>query len=328
MRPGDFIGQSTAILAMRKLLGRVARSPARAVLVYGETGTGKGLVAQNIHAGSDRAARPFIDVNCAAIPGDLFDQEMFGPEKSTLTSAILRSNGLISAARGGTLFLDEIPELDRRAQTRLLGLLERRRARRTGAAADIEVDIRFICATNRILFQEVRNGRFRDDLYFRLQVVSINIPPLRERGEDCLLLSEYFIRKFNRRYGRSLKGWEPRIGEIFSTYRWPGNVRELENLLERIFVLEQADEIRVAHIPPRIMRELEAGAPATPAAITPGALPAVPEGGSFHQATDAFQARLIRAALAQHRGSLWQAAAALGLSRHALRYQMTKLRLR
>ncbi len=328
MRPDEFIGQSAAILRMRKLLGRVARSPARAVLIYGETGTGKGLVAQHIHAGSARAARPFIDVNCASIPGDLFDQELFGPEKSTLTSAILRANGLINAARGGTLFLDEIPELDHRAQTRLLGLLERRRARRTGAIADIEVDIRFVCATNRILFQEVKNGRFRDDLYFRLQVVAINIPPLRERGEDCLLLSEYFIRRFNRRYGRNFRGWEPRVGEIFGTYRWPGNVRELENLLERIFVLEETDKIRVAHIPPRIMRELEVGAPVAAPAIAPAIATATDAGKSFRQATDAFQAAMIRAALVRHHGSLARAATSLGLSRHALRYQMTKLRMR
>lgn len=268
MPPREFVGESAAITEVRKLMRRVARSKALAVLVYGETGTGKGLVAEKLHEQSSRARKPFIDVNCASIPGDLFDQELFGQEKGTLTSAILRNNGLINAANGGTLFLDEIPELNHRAQTKLLGLLDRQRFRRTGSVSDVEVDVRFICATNRILFQEVKDGKFRDDLYFRLQVVSINIPPLRDRGDDCLILTEYFIKKFNQRYGRSIKGWEPAIAEIFRAFHWPGNVRELENLLERIFVLEDEDQIRVEHIPRRIMREVEAGGPATDAAAT------------------------------------------------------------
>lgn len=303
---------------------RVARSKALAVLVYGETGTGKGLVAEKLHEQSSRARKPFIDVNCASIPGDLFDQELFGQEKGTLTSAILRNNGLINAANGGTLFLDEIPELNHRAQTKLLGLLDRQRFRRTGSVSDVEVDVRFICATNRILFQEVKDGKFRDDLYFRLQVVSINIPPLRDRGDDCLILTEYFIKKFNQRYGRSIKGWEPAIAEIFRAFHWPGNVRELENLLERIFVLEDEDQIRVEHIPRRIMREVEAGGPATDAAATAE----LAQGKSFQDSTNEFQVRVIRNAIESNHGKLTDAAETLGLSRHALRHQMTKLKMR
>jgi transcriptional regulator with PAS, ATPase and Fis domain len=324
MPPREFVGESAAITEVRKLMRRVARSKALAVLIYGETGTGKGLVAEKVHEQSSRARKPFIDVNCASIPGDLFDQELFGQEKGTLTSAILRNNGLINAANGGTLFLDEIPELNHRAQTKLLGLLDRQRFRRIGSVSDVEVDVRFICATNRILFQEVKDGKFRDDLYFRLQVVSINIPPLRDRGDDCLILTEHFIEKFNRRYGRSVKGWEPAIAEIFRAFHWPGNVRELENLLERIFVLEDEDQIRVEHIPRRIMREVEAGGSATDAATSAE----LALGKSFQDSTNEFQIRVIRNAIENSHGKLTDAADSLGLSRHALRHQMTKLKMR
>ena len=324
MASREFVGESAAIGEVRKLMRRVARSKALAVLIYGETGTGKGLVAEKVHEQSSRARKPFIDVNCASIPGDLFDQELFGQEKGTITSAILRNNGLINAANGGTLFLDEIPELNHRAQTKLLGLLDRQRFRRTGSVSDVEVDVRFICATNRILFQEVNDGNFRNDLYFRLQVVSINIPPLRDRGDDCLILTEHFIKKFNIRYGRSIKGWEPAIADIFRNFHWPGNVRELENLLERIFVLEDEDQIRVKHIPPRIMREVEAGGAATKAVASADQS----QGKSFLDSTNEFQIRMITNAIEGSNGKLADAAETLGLSRHALRHQMTKLKMR
>ncbi len=319
----EFVGESPAIDEVRKLMRRVARSRALAVLIYGETGTGKGLVAEKVHEQSSRARKPFIDVNCASIPGDLFDQELFGQEKGAFTSAILRNNGLINAANGGTLFLDEIPELNHRAQTKLLGLLDRQRFRRTGSVNDVEVDVRFICATNRILFQEVKDGKFRNDLYFRLQVVAINIPPLRERGDDCLVLTEHFIKKFNRRYDRTVKGWEPEIAEIFRGFYWPGNVRELENLLERIFVLESDERILVKHIPPRIMRELEEGSGA-PKVVADGNF----EYKSFQDATSEFQISIIQNALTRNNGKLTTAAESLGLSRHALRHQMNKLHMR
>lgn len=324
MYPREFVGESSAITEVRKLMRRVAGSKALAVLIYGETGTGKGLVAEKLHEQSSRTRKPFIDVNCASIPGDLFDQELFGQEKGTLTSAILRNNGLINAAKGGTLFLDEIPELNHRAQTKLLGLLDRQRFRRTGSVSDVEVDVRFICATNRILFQEVKDGKFRDDLYFRLQVVSINIPPLRDRGDDCLILTEYFIKKFNQRYGRTVKDWEPAVAEIFRAFHWPGNVRELENLLERIFVLEDDDQIRVEHIPPRIMREVEDGGSST----GPSGPLANWKGKSFQDSTNDFQTQIIQCAIESNHGKLSEAAASLGLSRHALRHQMKKLKMR
>lgn len=326
MTPRELIGESQPIQELRKLIKRVARSQANAVLVYGETGSGKCLVAQEIHKQSDRVRKPFVDVNCGSIPADLFDQEMFGQDKGALAGVLLRKNGLISAAKGGTLFLDEIRALNHMAQTKLLGLLDRKSFRRIGAVNDVEVDVRFVCATNQILFQEVRNGRFRDDLYYRLQVVSLNLPPLRERGEDCLVLAEYFIRRFNERYNRVIKGWEQEVTDVFLQYQWPGNVRELENLLERIYVLETDDIIKIGHIPPRIMREIVVGHSTD--AINGQTADSVTTELPFQQATEHFQRTLIRRALDQADGKKAGAARALGLSRHALRHQMSKLGMR
>lgn len=326
MEPREFVGESQPIKELRTLITRVARSKASAVLIYGETGSGKGLVAQELHKQSHRARKPFVDVNCGSIPADLFDQELFGQEKGTLAGALLRKNGLINAANGGTLFLDEIRELNHMAQTKLLGLLDRKSFRRLGAVNDVEVDVRFVCATNQILFQDVKNGRFRDDLYYRLQVVPVNLPPLRERGEDCLVLTEYFIRRFNDRYNRIIRGWETAVAEVFLTYDWPGNVRELENLLERIFVLETDDIIKTKHIPPRIMREVEVGGAGSNGHGTGG--DAGISGLPFQEATESFQKNLIRQSLDRAKGKKSAAADALGLTRHALRHQMNKLGMR
>lgn len=326
MSPREFVGESQPISELRRLIARVAQSKATAVLIYGETGSGKGLVAQELHKRSVRARKPFIDVNCGSIPADLFDQELFGQEVGALAGVLMRKNGLINAAKGGTLFFDEIRELSHMAQTKLLGLLDRKSFRRIGAVNDVEVDVRFICATNRILFQEVKDGRFRDDLYYRLQVVAINLPPLRDRGEDCLVLTEYFIRRFNERYNRAIRGWDTDVADVFLNYHWPGNVRELENLLERIFVLEADDVIKTKHIPPRIMREVEVGQPTLSGEVN-GAV-GVALGLPFQEATATYQKELIRQALDQAQGKKAEAADALGLSRHALRHQMSKLGMR
>lgn len=321
---GELIGEHPSIVETRRLIARVARSSTRTVLIYGETGTGKGLAARMLHEQSARAGGEFIDVNCAAIPASLMESELFGYDKGAFTGALAKKTGLIEAANGGTMFLDEIRELDPVLQAKLLSLLDTQRFRRVGSVRAIEVDVRFIAATNRILFGEVKKGLFRDDLYYRLQVVAINMPPLRERGDDVLVLTEHFIRKFNSRHGRVIRGLEPAVVEMFRAHAWPGNVRELSNLLERIFILEDDDTIRVAHIPPRIVREVEAGRTASPEAA-PAAQPE-PELG-FAEATDAFQRELIRRALARSDGSRSRAARLLGLSRHALRHQMIKLGL-
>ncbi|HEX9857552.1 MAG TPA: sigma 54-interacting transcriptional regulator [Paracoccaceae bacterium] len=315
------VGNHASIQSLRRLIERVAKSPARTVLIYGETGTGKGLVARMIHQASARAAREFVDINCAAIPASLLESELFGHEKGAFTGAVERKVGLIETANNGSVFLDEIRELDPPLQAKLLSLLDTQQFRRVGAVKLTTVDVRFIAATNKVLLSEVKAGKFREDLYYRLQVVALNLPALRERGDDLLILTQHFINKFNLVYERSIRGLAPETEVIFRRYPWPGNVRELENLLERIFILEEEDLILPSHLPDRILRAVHAGAAA------PRALPEALPDGSFRDATEAFQRRLIERALSQSDANLQQAATLLGLSRHALRHQMIKLGL-
>lgn len=322
----DLVGDAPAIHALRRLIDKVARSPTRTVLIYGETGTGKGLVARMIHQASARAAREFVDINCAALPASLLESELFGHEKGAFTGAIDRKLGLVEAANMGSVFLDEIREMDPPLQAKLLSLLDTQQFRRVGAVKPVKVDVRFIAATNKVLLSEVSSGRFREDLYYRLQVVALNLPALRDRGADVLILARHFIEKFNRAYGRAIKGLAPETEDIFLRYAWPGNVRELENLLERIFILEEDDTILPAHLPDRILRSVARGGQSAPPALPADADPGLPPGG-YHALTDDFQRRLIERALQQSAGNLAEAAQALDLSRHALRHQMIKLGL-
>jgi transcriptional regulator with PAS, ATPase and Fis domain len=323
--PGQLIGDHPSIEETRRLIAKVARSPARGVLIYGETGTGKGLVARMVHHLSSGAQGEFVDVNCAAIPANLLESELFGHERGAFTGAAAKKTGLIEVANGGTMFLDEIREMDLTLQAKLLTLLDTQQLRRLGATRPIDVDVRFVAATNKILFAEVKAGKFREDLYYRLQVVAINIPPLRERGDDVLVLTDYFLKSLGARYDRVVKGLEPAVTDLFKRYSWPGNVRELENLLERIFILEEEDRVLVRHVPPRILREVN-GERVTPPVI--GVATREVESLPFHEATAGFQRRLIEQALARAGGNPRLAAKALGLSRHALRHQMGKLGLR
>ncbi len=323
----ELIGDSARMNETKRLIERVAASPTRTVLIYGETGTGKGLAAQLLHYLSSRAAHEFVDVNCAAIPSNRLESEWFGHEKGAFTGAITKKTGLIEVANGGTVFLDEIREMALGLQAKLLSLLDTQHFRRVGAIRSIEADVRFIAATNQILFGEVHKGEFREDLYYRLQVVAINIPPLRERGDDIFILADHFIRVLGVRYQRDIRGMERRVEEIFRSYSWPGNVRELENLLERIFVLEDEDQILVRHIPDRIMREVEGRNPPAVHRLT-GEGTAAFSSLPFHEATAAFQRQLIIDALDESDGGLLATARTLGLSRHALRHQMQKLAIR
>lgn len=320
----ELVGNSPGILALRRLIDKVAKSPARTVLIYGETGTGKGLVARMIHRASARADREFMDINCAAIPASLMESELFGHEKGAFTGAVERKLGLVEAANHGTIFLDEIREMDLTLQAKLLSVLDTQLFRRVGAVRTTAVDVRFIAATNKVLLSEVASGRFREDLYYRLQVVALNIPALRDRAADILTLTDHFIARFNALYNRQVRGLAPETARIFTAYPWPGNVRELENLLERIFILEEEDEIVPRHLPDRILRTVRAGLDVVPPAAQQ--MPEVDAG--FHAQTEAFQRRLIEAALARGQGSLQTAADALKLSRHALRHQLIKLGFR
>lgn len=316
----ELVGTSPAIESLRQLVTKIGRSPTRTVLIYGETGTGKGLVARMIHQVSSRAARDFVDINCAALPTTLLESELFGHEKGAFTGAIDRKLGLVEAANQGTVFLDEIREMDLTLQAKLLTLLDTQQFRRVGAVKPVKVDVRFIAATNKVLLSEVTSGRFREDLYYRLQVVAVNLPALRDRGEDMLTLARHFIARFNRAYGRSVRGLSVETEDILRRYPWPGNVRELENLLERIFILEDENEILPRHLPDRILRTVS-GAQAQPTA------PQGDDPADYHAATEAFQRELISRAMSAADGNPQEAARRLGLSRHALRHQMIKLGL-
>lgn len=309
------VGDHPSIVALRDLVLRVARSRASTVLIYGETGTGKGLVARALHDHSARAAKGFTGINCAAIPGNLLESELFGHERGAFTGAVARKEGLLEIAHGGSVFLDEVRELEPMMQAKILTLLDSRRFRRIGAVHELSTDVRFIAATNKILLGEVAAGRFRDDLYYRLQVVSINLPPLRERGDDVFVLADRFLDRYNRLHASAFRRIDPAVREVFRRYGWPGNVRELGNLLERICILESGDTVSLAHLPARIVRDANAPAGAQGA------------GGGYAARTADFQRRMIQAALAAQGGNLAQAAHALGLTRHALRHQMQRLGL-
>ena len=321
------VGQHESIAKLRSLIARVAKSPTRTVLIYGETGTGKGLVARMLHRQSARAEKEFTEINCAAIPGALMESELFGHEKGAFTGASARKIGLIEAANGGSIFLDEIREMELTLQAKLLTLLDTHQFRRVGAVRTTSVDVRYISATNKVLLSEVKAGNFREDLYYRLQVVSLNLAPLRERGEDVLILARHFIDKFNRQYTRRIRGLSDEARDIFLKYPWPGNVRELENLLERIFILEDDDVVLPRHLPDRILRTVRAGSRTVPTLEEASAFEASPP-QAFHAATAEFQRQLIGRALAATDNNLQKTAALLELSRHALRHQMSKLGMR
>lgn len=322
---GQLIGEHHSIEATRRLITRVAKSPTRTVLIYGETGTGKGLVARMLHQQSSRAAHEFVDVNCAAIPDNLLESELFGYERGAFTGATAKKTGLVETANQGSIFLDEIREMDLVLQAKLLSLLDTQRFRRVGAVQPIDVDVRFITATNKILLAEVDGGRFREDLYYRLQVIAINIPPLRERDHDILILTQHFLKQLNERYKRNITGISAEVAQIFRDYPWPGNVRELENLLERIFILEDENEILLKHLPDRIIRGARnprhVSIPQSSAVNTENAET------NFHIATQQFQKSLIERALSKAQGNIGQAAADLDISRHALRHHMIKLNI-
>lgn len=247
-RPANMVGDSAAMRAVFKIVQQVA--PARAsVLITGESGTGKELVAQGIHEASPRKNAPFVKLHCAALAESLLESELFGHEKGSFTGAINRREGRFKQADGGTLFLDEIGEIPPATQVKLLRFLQERTFERVGSNETLRVDVRIIAATNRNLQEEVRTGRFREDLYYRLNVVSIEMPPLRQRGPDILALAEYFLKKYATENGKNVNGFTPPAVGRLGEYPWPGNVRELENAVERSVVLCEGAKIDVTDLP-------------------------------------------------------------------------------
>ena len=245
----EIIGQSPLMKEVRELIEKVVKSKATSVLITGESGTGKELVARAIHYRSDRAHAPLMEVNCSSFQESLLENELFGHEKGAFTDANETKKGLVELCDGGTLFLDEVADMSLPTQAKLLRFIDHRSFKRVGGAEDIGVDIRIVAATNKNLEEEVRAGRFRSDLYFRLKVVSIHLPPLHDRGDDILLLARHFLLEFSRQFKKDFKEIAAEARPLLTSYRWPGNVRELRNVLERAVLLEDGTELEVDHLP-------------------------------------------------------------------------------
>lgn len=248
----NFLGKSAVMKEVFRKVKKIGESKASTILIQGESGTGKELVARAIHESSGGKNMPFLEINCAALPETLLESELFGHEKGAFTDAKYRKKGLFELAEGGTIFLDEIGEMGITLQSRLLRVIENKTFRRVGGVKDLRVNTRIISATNRDLQQAIKDGNFRNDLYYRLQVIPIYLPPLRERTEDIELLANHFISVFNREFKKNVKKIRPEVAGALQRYSWPGNVRELRNVIERAMLLEVEDELLPEHIPTEI----------------------------------------------------------------------------
>jgi two-component system nitrogen regulation response regulator NtrX len=326
------VGTSAAIGRVRELIGRVAPTDAR-VLVTGESGTGKELVAGAIHERSARRHRAFVRVNCAAIPRDLVESEMFGHERGAFTGATERRIGRFELAHGGTLFLDEVGDLGAEAQAKLLRAIEAKEIERVGGGRPIRADVRVVAATNKDLRRAVAEGQFREDLFFRLNVIPLAVPPLRERTEDIPALVRHFSLLHRTRTGGHVPQWSDAAIALLTTYRWPGNVRELANIVERLAILHGGQEVGSAQVR-EVLAMSGPGAPSPASAPPPGEADAVgpdraagESGGSLTDRLDAYERDLIAAALAQAGGNVAEAARRLQTDRPNLYRRMRRLGL-
>jgi len=316
------VGETPQMRAIAQMLMRVAPSNA-SILVQGESGTGKEIVAETIHKHSDRGHRPFVALNCAAIPDALLESELFGYEKGAFTNAVKQKKGLIEAADGGTLFLDEISGMKPEMQIKLLRVLEARTLRRVGGTSDVRVDIRIIAASNQDLVKAIHDGTFREDLYYRLGVVTVTLPALRERIVDLPQFVAAFIHEFNQSTAHNIQGISADALRLLKAYQWPGNIRELRNMIERAFILCDGDEIQSQHLP----AEIAACAPPE-GAPPPGNgsdSPNDKNGGlNLKEEVARLEEELIRRAMAAAEENQTKAANILGISRDELRYRLRK----
>ncbi len=331
----EVVGVSRKMTELMRFVLKVASSEASTILIQGESGTGKDLIAKVIHYESSRQSRPFVAVNCSAIPETLMEAELFGHERGAFTDAKAMKKGLFEVADGGTLFLDEIGELSPLLQAKLLRVLEDQVIRRVGGVRDIQVDVRVVAASNRDLERAVREGHFRQDLYYRLAIISIYIPPLREHREDIMPLVDFFVQHYNGRLRKSIRGVGEETRRLLLAHDWPGNVRELKNAIERAMILEDEPVLRPNYLPFSVV-EPHAGVTAfehaaSPAAASPALadgrrLPplSIPEGGT---SLEQIERAMIELALHQAKGNQTQAARLLDISRDALRYKMKKFAL-
>jgi PAS domain S-box-containing protein len=316
----EVIAESPCMREMMNFVRRVSASEATTILLEGENGTGKDLIAKTLHYQSVRQAEPFIAINCAAIPETLLESELFGYEKGAFTDARSQKRGIFELADKGTLFLDEIGEIPLMLQAKLLRVLEEQTFRRLGGLKDIHLDLRVIAATNKNLREAVKEGAFRQDLYFRLNVIQILIPPLRDRSEDIVPMTKFFIEHYNRKFKRNIENVTDAAAKLLMAHDWPGNVRELRNAIERAMILEEGTSITAASLPISIARPDSGG----PLGDAPLDLAAPADGLSLE---DNERSLLVRA-LEKTEGNQTQAARLLRITRDTLRYKMKKFNLR
>ena len=310
---GHIVGSSPPMKEAKTMLGKIARSPSSTVLVTGESGTGKDLAAKAIHYNSDRRDGPFVNITCSAMPDALLESELFGHEKGSFTGAAGQKKGLFEKADGGTVFLDEIGEMSPILQAKLLRFLEEKAFRRVGGNLDIKVDVRVIAATNRDLRKEIKQGGFREDLFYRLNVLSVELPALRERVGDIPLLGEYFVARFAEEFRKQVKGISKDVIDLLAAYPWPGNVREFRNAIERAVLLCERE---------RLTRDLFAGLDKAAELSADLKLPA--EGVKL----DELERSLVVQALERTKGNQTRAAKLLGLNRDQIRYRIEKFGLK
>ncbi len=329
----EVVGVSRKITELMKFVYKVAASEASTILIQGESGTGKDLIAKAIHYKSSRKDKPFVAINCSAIPESLMEAELFGHERGAFTDAKAMKKGLFEMADGGTLFLDEIGELSPLLQAKLLRVLEDQLIRRVGGVRDIQVNVRVIAASNRDLERAVREGHFRQDLYYRLAIISIFLPNLRERKEDIPPLVDFFVAHYNRKFRKSVQGLTEDARRLILDYNWPGNVRELKNALERAMILAEGPLLEAEDLPIAVAGgSLGAAAEPSSTFVTPSgwkpkrSLPplSIPEGGT---SLEEMEHAMVEMALRQSHGNQIKAARLLDISRDALRYKMKKFGL-
>ena len=310
-RTETMVGESHAMHQLREQIAMAAPTNGR-VLIYGESGTGKELVARTIHTLSRRSTHAFVEVNCAAIPEELIESELFGHVRGAFTGAVADRRGKFEAADGGTLFLDEVGDMSLKTQAKVLRALQEQTMEPVGGTARIKVDARVLAATNKDLQTEIRTGGFREDLYFRLNVIPIFVPALRDRREDIALLADHFMAGFAREYGRRAKAFEPAATTVLERYAWPGNVRELRNVIERLMIM----------VPGEAIAALDLGFLDQPSAFRPEGPPAGGDGMTLHEARERFERDLILRTLAVQQGNMSRTADALGVERSNLYRKM------
>ena len=310
----SFVGKSRQMNELREVIRKTADGLST-VMVTGESGTGKELVARAIHQESPRRSGPFVSVNCGAIPETLMESELFGHVKGAFTGAVANTVGLFSAANGGTLFLDEVTEVPQSVQVKLLRAIQEREIRRVGDTKDVKVDVRLIAASNRDVARAVADGVLREDLFYRLNVIPIQLPPLRDRRDDIPLLAQHFVQKISAELGKAVKGVSPDALAVLESYRWPGNIRELENVIERALVLGSGDMLEAEALPPdlNIMRDTQE---------VPVEIP--PDGIDLEAMLDQIERRYLQMALSRTGGVQTRAAELLRVSFRQFRYKLQK----